>query len=239
MSFMDYYQEELRKRQATGASSAGPQRKLVSSDELKASQPEKNVFTDTSNPIGWTLDMLSRPLFGVTNVINKTAEQAATAQKKASQGDVAGAILEGLGAAAFAPGRALEGVFSNDAENKRYTGDTIEHVTDTFGANDPNYKDTENNVAPLAKGILGFIGDVGLDPLTYIPGAQIAKVGNIVGQGAKGALRGARGAVEGATEAMRGGKAVEQAVAEVPVVAEVVAKTKKPKVVEPAVANLF
>lgn len=80
---------------------------------------------------------------------------------------------------------------SNDAENKRYTGDTIEHVTDTFGANDPNYKDTENNVVSLAKGILGFIGDVGLDPLTYIPGAQIAKVGNIVGQGAKGALRGA------------------------------------------------
>ena len=239
MSFMDYYQEELRKRQATGASSAGPQRKLVSSDELKASQPEKNVFTDTSNPIGWTLDMLSRPLFGVTNVINKTAEQAATAQKKANQGDVAGAILEGLGTAAFAPGRVLEGIFSNDAENKRYTADTIEHVTDTFGANDPNYKDTENNVDPLAKGILGFIGDVGLDPLTYIPGAQIAKVGNIVGQGAKGALRGARGAVEGAAEAVRGGKAVEQAVAEVPVVAEVMAKTKKPKAVEPAVDNPF
>ena len=59
MSFMDYYQEELRKRQATGASSAGPRRKLVSSDELKLKGLLVNAFGTYATSI---VDRMVKPL---------------------------------------------------------------------------------------------------------------------------------------------------------------------------------
>ena len=219
-SFMDYYADELKKRQGTTPAASKPAG--VSLSSLRKSS-EKNILEDTSNPIGWTLDILSRPLFGITNTINKTAEQSATAQKKLNEGDGGGAALETAGAALFAVPRFLQGVFSNDANDKRYTADTIEHVTDTFGANDPNYKDVENNVDPLAKGILGFAGDIALDPLTYLPPAWIGKAGTLIKSGAKAGTEVTKGAIEGAKGAVKGAETAAE------VAPEVAAAAKAPK----------
>src|SRR5690554_5136894 len=74
---MDYYQEELRKR---GASPVSPTPKRSSSslpvktlDELNGGQDDGGILSPT-NPIGWTLDMLSRPLYGMQGGISKTLD---------------------------------------------------------------------------------------------------------------------------------------------------------------------
>lgn len=237
-TFLDFYEEELRKRGLSSNGSSGAPVKEPSTGLkpfVSRSQKEEEAegIFSTKNPIGWTLDMLSRPLFGVTNVINKTAEQGATANRKFSEGDVGGGLAEIIGNLAFLPGRALEGVFSNDADDKRYGAETIEHVTDTYGALDPNYEDVQDNVNPVVKGVAGFAGDVLADPLTWIPGGVIASAGRSLARGARAGAAGAKGAVEG----IRGTKAAETAEDIIEEVAPVAAKTVDEAA--PAVDNVF
>lgn len=174
-SFMDYYQDELRKRTPAG-STGRPAASGVSLSSLRtggtAEQPE-NKPQSFGN---WLIDMISRPLYGVTNTINKTVDSAISSQEKAASGDSSGAAGDALGTVLGIPARFLEGLVSTDPSVKNSFGQTLEKVTDRVGnANDPYYKDRENNVDPFVKGTVGFVGDVALDPTTYIPAAWLLK----------------------------------------------------------------
>ncbi len=140
------------------------------------------------DPISWILDIASRPLYSVTNRVNAankafSQENIAKVQQAAREGDVGsvlGTVLGSLGEQAAAP---FKGFFGTDPENQKFTHELIEDTTDTVGrvrnatgANAPDdpYVDVQDNVNPVVKGVLGFAGDMALDPLTYIPGAAIA-----------------------------------------------------------------
>lgn len=174
-SFMDYYQEELRKR-GVSSSPVAPQKPKRTAQEIFG----KGNTAKDSGPQSfgsWLIDIVSRPLYAVTNTINKSVESAVSSQEKQEAGDGAGAFGDAIGTVLGVPGRFLEGLVSTDEDTKHTFGQTMEKVTDRIGLkNDPHYVDREDNVNPLAKGVVGFVGDVLLDPLTYIPPAWIAKV---------------------------------------------------------------
>lgn len=126
------------------------------------------------NFLGWLGDILSRPLYGVTNVLHDTVNSAVDqATGKKSLGDeFAANPLGGLGSF-------LSGMFSTNPDTHRSTSQLIEGTTDKIGsAVDPNYKNTQDNVNPWLKGIAGFVGDVALDPTTYIPGVGLLNLGS-------------------------------------------------------------
>ena len=176
-SFMDYYQDELRKR-SLGGSTGAPASSGVSLSSLRA-EPGSPDEKDEGGPQSfgnWLIDIISRPLYGVTNTINKSVESAVSAQEKADDGDASGSFGDAVGTALGIPGRFLEGLVSTDSSVKKSFGQTLESVTDRIGeANDPHYKNRADNVDPFVKGTLGFAGDVALDPTTYIPAAWLLK----------------------------------------------------------------
>ncbi len=170
-SFMDYYQEELRKRTPSAPSrSALPDSIRTGGGAAPVEKPGSQSFGN------WLIDMISRPLYAVTNTINKTVDSAVSSQEKAQAGDSGGSFGDGIGTVLGIPGRLIEGLVSTDPSVKNSFGQTLEKVTDRIGlANDPYYEDRDDNVDPFAKGVLGFAGDVALDPTTYIPGAVLLK----------------------------------------------------------------
>ena len=170
-SFMDYYQEELRKRTPSAPSrSALPDSIRTGGGAAPVEKPGSQSFGN------WLIDMISRPLYAVTNTINKTVDSAVSSQEKAQAGDSEGSFGDGIGTVLGIPGRLIEGLVSTDPSVKNSFGQTLEKVTDRIGlANDPYYEDRDDNVDPFAKGVLGFAGDVALDPTTYIPGAVLLK----------------------------------------------------------------
>ena len=142
------------------------------------------------SPLKWLLDIVSRPLYSVTDaatgMVNAFTDQQAVLKKGGSLLDAAPAAYDAL-----LKNNQLTGLFSTDKANKSTTSGVIEHATDKLGKlNDPNYKDSVDNVNPILKGVAGFVGDVALDPTTYIPGVLIAKV-------AKGALGAGKAVSEG------------------------------------------
>ena len=151
--------------------------------------------------IGRTIDIISRPLRLVSNPVMKALELPIKLDEIAAR-EQAGEIVpfsEKLGTyvEASTPVAAFKGFFSDDPENKPYWSDIIEQTSDTVNRNNPNYEDVDDNVNPVVKGVAGFVGDVVLDPLTWVPGAAIAKVIQMGGRGAKavsGAIKGATGA---------------------------------------------
>lgn len=150
--------------------------------------------------LGWLTDMLSRPLYAVTNTIDNAMDTGAAINKRVANGEGLGAVAEEFGKGASANSFA-RGLFSTDKADKHLTSELIEKGTDTVGQvlrkggvrNDPEYEDVEDNVNPILKGVAGFVGDVTLDPLTYVPGAAIASVGKKLLAGGKGALDIAKG----------------------------------------------
>ena len=142
--------------------------------------------------LGGVIDFLSRPLYAATKTGEQLLEATARrdeAEALSRQGRVTDALRvtgESLGNVIAAP---FQGFFSTERKDKLYTSDLIEKYSDVANRNNPNYVDRENNVDPRAKGALGFVGDVVLDPLMWIPGAQIAKGVNL-------GLRGVRKATE-------------------------------------------
>ena len=169
------------------------------------------------DPISWILDMASRPLFSVTNRVKQindslSQENIDELQRMGAEGDVFGVIGKTLGAIgeqATAPAR---GFLSNNPEDKNYTSQLIEDTTDTVGRvqnstnpSAPRYVDVEDNVNPVLKGVLGFAGDIALDPLTYIPGAVIA-----------GGIRGVAKLARGSKVSFSNWSEAQKAVREIP-----------------------
>jgi hypothetical protein len=142
--------------------------------------------------LGGLIDFVSRPLYAVTNIADKALELPERFAK--------GEGVQGVGALAVSP---LTGLFAQSRENKNYTSDIIEKYADVYARKDPNYVDTENNVDPAVKGALGFVGDVALDPLAWIPATWIAKG---IGVGTQGIE-----AVKGATKKALGTEKVAEA----------------------------
>lgn len=180
--------------------------------------------------LGWLADMASRPLFGVTNMINDQMERSVDATKADVQGDHARAFgiravgdetvkqfdrgdwAGGIGSSvanstplgAFFAGLVNTG---NNPEYKKYGHELIEHGTDMAGSLDPNYVDEKDNVNEFVKGGFGFVLDVGLDPLTWVPGVGWLAKG--VGAGARGVTKG----LEAGSTLFKAGEAVSKGAA--------------------------
>lgn len=77
---------------------------------------------------------------------------------------------------------------TGNQENLKHGFELVEKTSDVAGRSfDPNYRDVQDNVDPIAKGVTGFALDVANDPLTYAPaGPGLAAV--------KGAFRASTGA---------------------------------------------
>lgn len=170
--------------------------------------------------LSWFIDILSRPMRAVQNPVNQAmneAQKIIDAEKTGQSYDVLGGIGNVLTAGP-------RGFFSQNPEDQPAGNQLIEKGTDVIGqVNDPNYKNVEDNVNPWVKGIGGFALDVGLDPLTYVPGAVFAKIGSGIAKGVKGAATGASAAVAGT----RLGKVAEAALEKADVVAQATAAAEK------------
>ena len=122
------------------------------------------------------VDILSRPLYSVTNPINQAfneAEKRRLAEESGQPYDYLGALGNQLTAG-------LRGWFSTNPADKATTAQLIEKGTDVYGPMvDKNYKDVQNNVNPVLAGTLGFVGDVAADPLTWVTMGEgaLAKLG--------------------------------------------------------------
>lgn len=253
-SFMDYYQDELRKQQArTTPKPQAPKTPVKTVQELnQASKPDEGVFS-TSNPIGWALDMLARPTYGMTNANRENVDRMSRGAQQIQQGDVVGGIGNVLSGAPtmppfLAPGgspaldifkllsgnnatqKFVEGATSNDREMKQANADLIEYATDSFGNRlaPGQYQDEQDNVNPWVKGIGGFALDVAGDPLTWLPGAAIAAAGRPLARAAKGASQ--------AVKASREAKATEAVSDVVEAVAPAASRVES---AVPAVDNVF
>ena len=217
-SFMDYYEDELKK---AGSAASRPVKKPsgVSLSSLN-SEIQKKDEGGPMSAVNWVMDMLSRPLYGVQNVIEDKIETSGAAAKKIATGDPVGGAGDFLASMFKAPGGEIaEGLFSNEKKDKVSTSKNIEKFADTANQINPDYEDTEDNVNPITKGILGFVGDVALDPLTYVPGGVLLA-------GAKGTLKGADAALSAASKSIAGKKAA-QPVEEILAAAPKVKKGKK------------
>lgn len=203
-SFLDYINKnQSGKAPVASARPAFNPAPAPTSTSLTSNKPPQDTLS-------WLFDILSRPLFGVQNTINAGVDRTAQAAKDIQKGDIAGAIGQGvqdLGAKALG-GDFLTGFFSQDPNQQKYTGQTMEHIADTSGSFDPNYKNVQDNVNPWVKGIGGFVGDVALDPLTYIPGAVLVK-------GFKGANTALKAAVHAGGAAGDAARVSEKAAARV------------------------
>jgi hypothetical protein len=129
--------------------------------------------------LGRLVDIASRPLRIVSNPVMKALELPekydALAMEEAAGGEVSfGEKVAPVGSLITAP---FTGFFSDKEENKPYWSDIIEKATDVGNRNNPTYINTDNNADPLLKGAFGFVGDVVLDPLSWIPGMGFVKVG--------------------------------------------------------------
>lgn len=180
------YLAEARAKRGVGTTAAPSAFKAISIPTT-AGAPGKQ---DT---LSWIVDMLSRPMRTVENVPNQIFNEMAKAQaaeKAGTQYDVLG----GIGNVVTSP---IRGFFSNNPEDQPTGAQLIEKGTDVIGGYDPNYVNVENNVNPWVAGGAGLALDIGLDPLTWVPGAQFAKVGQLASKGIKGAAAAADIAVAG------------------------------------------
>lgn len=192
-SFLDHYNAEIAKLQ--GAPSKSPS-SAVSLSSLPGPKSAADQVGEQFLGAGkWLLDMLDRPRNAVANVLYKGIENNHTVADAVLKDGPSG-LLAGnpLGASAAL----WEGLTSNKPSDKHSFSDILEKVTDSVGSYDPNYVDEKDNVNPIVKGVGGFIGDVALDPLTYIPatwGPKLAKMGfGAVDKGIKAVSEGAFGA---------------------------------------------
>lgn len=164
--FSDYYQQFLP---SVGNTSASP----ATGFPTRTGQPNEMGF------LGRLIDIASRPLRIVSNPVMKALELPekydALATEEAAGGEVSfGEKLAPVGSLIAAP---FTGFFSDKEENKPYWSDIIEKGTDVANRNTPGYVDVADNADPVLKGVGGFIGDVVLDPLSWIPGVGFVKVG--------------------------------------------------------------
>lgn len=158
--------------------------------QIKASPTAASVAPVASGGGGndfWStaIDILMRPAYAVSNVPNQILNEIEKSKIEGDKFDVAGA----WGNVLSSP---IRGLFSTDPADKTSYAQLIEKTSDVAHMDDPSYKDVENNVDPVLAGTLGFVGDVALDPLTWIPVAGWAAKGlkaggKALGLGAKSA----------------------------------------------------
>jgi hypothetical protein len=148
-----------------------PRQEVLDSNLKSAGPPEPEM-----GALGSFIDFVSRPLYAVTNIADKALDLPA----RFSEGEA----FQGLGALAASP---VTGFLSKSRDNKNYTSDLIEKSSDVFNKGRKGYVDVKDNVDPVFKGVAGFAGDVVLDPLSWVPGAQVVKGINL-------GLRGVRAA---------------------------------------------
>lgn len=241
-SFMDYYEDELKK-----AGSAAPRpvkAKGVSLSSLNSDTPKKDEGGPMS-AVNWVMDMLSRTTYGMTNANRANVDKQAQGASKIQQGDVLGGAADYLSGLPTMPSfltpgavspaldlfkdamgnntdqKFVEGVTSNDPALKQSNSQLIEYATDKFGTTlDPNYENVQDNINPVAKGIGGFAMDVAGDPLTYVAGE------GLIG-GVKGILKAADRGLSAASKGLSGAKKASQPVEEILAGAGKVKKGKK------------
>jgi hypothetical protein len=156
--------------------------------------------------LSWLGDIVSRPLFGVTELTNSVVDVFDPEKKNIDPFQKAINIVTAV----------PRGIFSTAKEDKAYTGDTLERITDVIGRNtDPSYVNKENNLDPVTKGIVGFAGDVLLDPLTWVPGGVFIKAGQAIKKGTQTATGAIKGAVAGAKATNAGVNAAKEVAPEV------------------------
>ena len=121
------------------------------------------------------IDVLSVGGYSTANM----TDELINAQGKLATGDIGGGIVDTINAPFNGLVKGAKAAVGSDADVKTYS-DIIKKVQGIAGV------DTENDAAKWSQGIGGFIGDVALDPTTYLSLGGTAL--------AKGAVR---GAVEG------------------------------------------
>lgn len=139
------------------------------------------------DPLSWFVDILSRPMRTVENVPNQILNE----ELKRKQAKETGTQYNELGGIVNILTAPVRGFFSNNPEDQPTGAQLIEKEYDVRNYGKLGYKDVENNVNEFQKGAGGLALDIALDPLTWIPGAQYAKAGQMIGRGAKGALEAA------------------------------------------------
>lgn len=155
------YLAEAKAKYNVPAAKARPVKSTPLTKSVKKGSPEDVLST--------VIDIASRPLYAVTETIQSGLEWADKAQS-GKPFDVGAEI----GKTISAP---VRGLLSTNKDDKPMTSDLMEQTSDVINKSNPNYVDVKDNVNPVAKGVVGFIGDVALDPLTYVPLAGIASVG--------------------------------------------------------------
>lgn len=246
-SFMDYYQDELRKR----SSGQVDRPKGVSLSSLSGPAKQEDAGGPLA-PVNWIMDMLSRPTYATVNANKGNVDRMAQAGQKLQQGDILGGIGDAITAIPSAPtfldpGSALLNAVkaaSGNNSDRRFTDALVnadnnqdlkqsneallEYTMDKGGSTfDPNYKDVQDNLAPGFKGAAGFALDVALDPTTYISGTGLL-------QGARGV---AKLADKGLSEVSRGLAGVKAPVKGAEEAAQAAVKTPKPKTGEAQMPN--
>lgn len=205
-TFSDYYRQ-----QAASLPPSAPQRPAAPQYDFSLVPGSKNPNDNPQSPLNWLVDIITRPLNSSVAGFSGVLEGFAGAQEKAQQGDALGSVGSALGGVAALPTNSAAGFLGitedgDNADFRKGYSHLIERFTDRFGKlNDPNYVDVEHNVDPVAKGIVGFAGDVVLDPLTWVPGALLVKGGSWVAKAGKGA-------VDKVAQGVKGGRAVDEAV---------------------------
>jgi hypothetical protein len=152
------------------------------------------LFTPSKQKLGFLgrfADILSRPMRILSNPAMKIVElpeQLDKAKELRLSGQDAAATKQTLNAVGSVLASPFTGFFSDDPANKPYWSDIIERAADVQNRNNPNYVDKANNVDPMTKGALGFVGDVLIDPLWLVPGGWAAKAGAKAGKEASAAV---------------------------------------------------
>lgn len=152
------------------------QSEIAKGPTTKAGSPVKNP--PPKNFLEGVLNFLEGPMQGMykaTGLSNLTDPEYAKRVAK----DPVGTLLQSAGETLLIPGRMLyetgRSWFDPNFE-KTYGSEIIEGAADAinYGQGRDTYNETDT-VNPWVKGIGGFALDVASDPLTYVPGALIAK----------------------------------------------------------------
>jgi hypothetical protein len=157
----------------------------------------------------WLIDIASRGEFAVTGAVSnklKRASDSAASRAidvRSGKQSLGGAISEGIGEGLFVdPVKNLgadaatfwKGLTSTDPADKKYGVDLYyqagESVAQTQGE---KYKKPEWKSDPggtVVRGATGFVADVALDPLTYVPFGPVIKAVGLASRAVKGAAAG-------------------------------------------------
>lgn len=169
----------------------------------------------TNDPLSWFIDIITRGESGVTNAIQSSVNRTVETQQAIRKGDI-GSALGNLGseiANKILPLDFLSGMLSTDPEQHRTFSDVMEQSTDKIGSLDPNYRNVQDNVNPVFKGVAGLALDIAGDPLTWIPGIQLAKVGSLIAKGSRLAVKGGKGTLDALSGANKAAKIADDAAA--------------------------